>query len=112
MGWKMLTRHQKEQAPESVRNAARGTYRDLGTPGEWTSGASCAEGEETLRESASIVRDRSSRFGSYSEEEAEAHERRADALCIGQPAGKMSSSHVPGAGRSPKKALSPAVVIL
>jgi hypothetical protein len=42
----------KEKTPESVRNAERGTNRGLGTPGRWTSGTSCAEGDRTLGELA------------------------------------------------------------
>jgi hypothetical protein len=50
VGWNKPTRLWKEQAPESVRNAERGTYRGLGNPGKWTSRAWYAGGDKTLRE--------------------------------------------------------------
>jgi broad specificity phosphatase PhoE len=54
-GWNKPARFRKEQTPEGVRNAERGTNRDLGTPGMWTSEALYAGGDETLRELAATV---------------------------------------------------------
>jgi hypothetical protein len=52
-GWNKPARLRKEKTPEGARNAERGTDRGLGTPGEWTSGASFAGGDRTLWEVAS-----------------------------------------------------------
>jgi hypothetical protein len=60
-----------------VRNAERGTNRDLGIPGEWTSEAKALKGTKTPGEFAACACVCGSRLRSYSEEEAEAHERRA-----------------------------------
>jgi hypothetical protein len=56
VGWNKPTWLWKEQAPESVRNAERGTYRDLGTPGWWTSRALYAGGDKTLRKPVASAR--------------------------------------------------------
>jgi hypothetical protein len=87
----------KEQTPEGVRNAERGTNRDLGTPGWWTSGTTSAEGKKTLGELVASACGCGSRLRSYSEEEAEAQESRA--RCFAHRAGRSS-----GRPQEPRKA--------
>jgi hypothetical protein len=97
VGWKKPTTVRKEQTPGSVRNAERGTYRDLGTPGKWTSGTTSAEGDKTLGELAMPACRRGSRLRSYSEEEAEAQESRA--RCFAHQASRWT-----GRPQEPRKA--------
>ena len=96
-GWNKPVRLWKEQTPEGVRNTERGTNRDLGTPGRWTSRAWYAGGEETLREPVVLACECNSCLRPYSEEEAEAHERRA--LCV-----KHSAGRSPGMPQEPREA--------
>jgi hypothetical protein len=85
-GWNKPARLWKEQPPEGVRNVERGTYRDVGTPGSWTSRALFAGGDRTLREPVATACGSGSCLRPYSEEEAEAQERRA--LCVKHGAGR------------------------
>ena len=91
-----------------MRNAERGAIRGLGIPGVWTSDSSSAEGEETLRKLVSSACGGGSRLRSYSEEEAEAQERRA--RCFGtEPVDSWedprSRGRLKGEGQSPNEAL-------
>ena len=52
VGWNRPTRVPEGANPWERRNAERGTNRVVGSPGQWTSGTSCAEGDKTLGESA------------------------------------------------------------
>jgi hypothetical protein len=96
----------REKTPESVRNAERGTNREVGRPGWLTSLTPCAEGEETLREPASCVSYAlGGRLRPYSEEEAEAQERRAlwSTHCASrQPGTPQEPTKAAGGGLKPK----------